>query len=629
MVNRLITRLQNTSLKNKIFFSTTLVILLISIPIAVFTRWILISSLTAELKLRGLGIANSIAESGRGYLLTKDIPQLTSLIFDARLGERRLLISYVFIQDKQGEIVAHTFTRPVPPELIDANRLAPERNHSVQLTRLGPDAVYDIAVPVREGIYRIGIVRMGLFKKHIDQLIAKLRSTFLGFVSVMTLFCFLISHRLARYITQPISQLTRVSDELSRGNFAVPPDLATTRPLVSADTPIEPIRDEVRQLATSFLNMTATIRESQAKLMESEQKYRSLFDGGPNPIFVIDRETFRILDANPSAEDTYGYVRDELIGQPFTDLGPFNLGPRAALPERGFGTLESVTVSAKERYFKKGAVPFYVSVHACPVRYGNREALIVATTDITEMVEKDNLLIQFSKLKTLGEMAAGIAHELNQPLNAIQMGSEFLEMVQERQGTVSASEMQVVVQEISRQVDRAADIINRLRDFGRKSDFTRERISLNNPINSVLKILGRQLALQNIRVDLDLAPDPPIILAHANRLEQVVFNLLTNARDALHATVDADVRSDQRIRIRTYQENGWAVATVADNGIGIPAVDRRRIFEAFFTTKEMGEGMGLGLSISYGIVEDYSGKIEVESREGVGTTFKLSFPVAA
>ncbi|MGD8251944.1 MAG: PAS domain-containing sensor histidine kinase, partial [Desulfobacterales bacterium] len=91
MVDRLITRLQNTSLTNKIFFSTTLVILMISIPIALFTRWILISSLTDELKMRGLGIANSIAETGRSYLLTENIPRLTSMLFDARLGERRLL----------------------------------------------------------------------------------------------------------------------------------------------------------------------------------------------------------------------------------------------------------------------------------------------------------------------------------------------------------------------------------------------------------------------------------------------------------------------------------------------------------------------------------------------------------
>ncbi|KJS28745.1 MAG: histidine kinase [Desulfatitalea sp. BRH_c12] len=623
MVNRLVTRLQNTSLKNKIFFTTTLVILLISALIAVFTRWILISSLRSELIQRGLGIANSVAESGRGFLLTKDIAQLTSIAFDARLGQRRLLVNYIFIQDKQKNILAHTFVHPVPASLQWINPLEGDQPYRIALQRLEGDDVYDIAVPVQEGIYQIGSVHVGLYKKHIDQLIAKLRTTFLGFVSVVTLFCFLISHRLTRYITRPIAQLIRISDDLSRGNFKAHEDLGHQLERQ------KPTNDEVYRLAQSFRNMTQTIIQSQASLRDSEQKYRSMFASGPNPIFVIDRMTFAILDANPTAEDTYGYQRDELIGQPFTLLGHFDFMPHAAVGGRKeSAAFETVIVSARERFFRKGQIPLYVNVQACPVRYAGYEALIVATTDITEMVEKDNQLIQFSKLKTLGEMSAGIAHELNQPLNAIKMGSEYLEMVIENQQTMSSEDLQTVTVEISRQVDRASDIIKRLRDFGRKSDFTRDKVSLNQPINSVLNIIGRQLSLQNIALKLELANDPPMVLVHPNRLEQVIFNLVTNARDALIQKDETNPEPDRTIEIRTFHENGRAIVSVADNGIGIPQSMRKKIFEAFFTTKEMGEGMGLGLSISSGIVEDYGGKIEVVSDEGRGTTFKLSFPIA-
>jgi two-component system, NtrC family, sensor kinase len=623
MVERIAARLRNTSLKNKIFFTTTLVILLISMLIALFTRWILISGLTSELKLRGLGIANSIAESGRSFILTKDFGQLTSLIFEARLGERRLLVNYVFVQDKQDNVLAHTFVTPFPQGLQSANHLAPEQPHQVALLRLGGEDVYDVAVPVLEGIYQIGSIHVGLYKKHIDLLIAKLRTTFLGFVSVVTVFCFILSHTLARYITQPISQLTQISDALSRGKFEVHLDLG--RQVEGRN----PTKDEVSKLAHSFHNMTQRIIQSQAKLRESEQKYRSLFASGPNPIFVLDRHSFTILDANPTAEDTYGYRRDELKGQPFAMLGRFDFKPHGSGSGRKeSSTSETVIVSAKERYLKKGEIPFYVNVQACPVHYADQEALIVATTDITEMVEKDNMLIQFSKLKTLGEMSAGIAHELNQPLNAIKMGSEFLDMIIEDHRQLPPKDLKLVVEEISRQVDRASDIIERLRDFGRKSDFSREKVSLNQPVNSVLKILGRQLTLQNIAVELDLAADPPMVLAHPNRLEQVIFNLVTNARDALNQKAETHPETDRRLKIRTYHENGWSVVSVADNGSGIPDGMRKRIFEAFFTTKEMGEGMGLGLSISYGIVEDYGGKIEVTSAEGHGATFTLSFPVA-
>ena len=623
MVERIVDRLRNSSLKNKIFFSTTLVILLISVLIALFTRWILISSLTSELKLRGVGIANSVAESARGFMLTRDIPQLTSMIFDARLGERRLLISYLFVLDKQENILAHTFMEPFAPELKAANRLDPSAAQQIKLLRLRNLDVYDIAVPVKEGIYEIGSIHLGIYKKHIDQLVAKLRTLFLGFASVVILFCFIISLRLARYITRPISRLTQISDALSRGHFEAGMDLGgrMQRPA--------PGNDEVYQLAQSFQNMTQRVIQSQVQLKESEQKYRSLFAGGPNPIFVIRRDSLAILDANPTAVDIYGYSREELIGRPLTLLGPFDLAaarpkapPQATMPE-------TIIVSTKERYFKKSQSPLHVHVQACPITYAGQEALIVATTDISEMVEKDNQLIQFSKLKTLGEMSAGIAHELNQPLNAIKMGSEYLQMVAECGQTLAEQDLHTVVGEISRQVDRASDIITRLRDFGRKSDFSRERVALNQPVNSVLKILGRQLALQNINLELDLAEPPPVILAHPNRIEQVVFNLLTNARDAINQKVEMHPDARRIITIRTFREDHRAALSVSDTGIGIPEAERQQIFEAFFTTKEMGEGMGLGLSITNGIVEDYGGRIAVSSREGRGATFILSFPVAA
>ena len=189
--------------------------------IALFTRWILISSLTSELKLRGVGIAQSIAESGRGDILTANVANLTSLLFDARLRERKVLVGYVFVSDKKGDILAHSFTREFPPDLRLANPVGEGQSSSVHLLHSEAQDIYDVAVPVNEGIYQIGTVHLGLYKKHIDQLIGKLRTTFVGFVSVVTVIFFVISHFLARYITLPISELTQLSDAVSRGRFDV------------------------------------------------------------------------------------------------------------------------------------------------------------------------------------------------------------------------------------------------------------------------------------------------------------------------------------------------------------------------------------------------------------------------
>ncbi len=389
---------------------------------------------------------------------------------------------------------------------------------------------------------------------------------------------------------------------------------------------IESVAEEISERKRAEIALVA----SQAELMESEEKYRSLFDSGPDPIFVLDRETLEILDANASAEETYCYSRQELIGHSFVELGLFEDEETGLSFFSTDSDEDSYLMYSRVRHYKKGRVPFYVSVHFCLTRYKETEAIIVSVTDITEMIEKDAQLIQASKMTTLGEMSAGMAHELNQPLNAIKMGNEYLKMMIEKGKTVSQKDLYQVVNEVSDQVDRAAKIIDRLREFGRKADFTREKVDINKSIRDVLAIIGRQLSLQNIEVKLDLDQTVPPILAHKNRLEQVIFNMVTNARDAIGQKKESvDKTSERVITIRSYQHDGRVAVTVSDTGIGIPRLVKERIFEPFFTTKEVGKGMGLGLSITYGIVRDYGGEIGVESEEGKGSTFRITFPQIA
>ena len=387
--------------------------------------------------------------------------------------------------------------------------------------------------------------------------------------------------------------------------------------------------DELVQLERSLKNMTIRLRSSEAGLRESEEKYRSLFDSGPNPVFVVERKTLEIIAANQSAQTAYEYSKDELIGKPFADLGPFEYATAPETGAEGGLSLNGYTSTQKVRHYKKGKKPFYVNVHSCPVFYGEKEAIIIVTTDITEMMEKDAQLIQACKMTSLGEMSAGIAHELNQPLNAINLGNAFLKKMIDENREISKEDLHQIVHEAIHQVSRAAEIINRLREFGRKTEFVKEKVVINKPIRGVFAIIGRQLSLENIQVRLELQDPLPPILAHNNRLEQVFFNLLTNARDAITQKHKAGAGSDDRIiSVRSYPEDGRVVVTVSDTGIGIPDDARDKVFEPFFTTKEAGKGMGLGLSIVYGIVKDYEGDIHVEGGEWGGATFKLTFPVA-
>lgn len=664
---KLIAKLNNISLKNKIFFSIMGVLLIISLAIAMLARWIIVSSLISELELRGAAIARTIAERGSGFILDKNYPMLLSLIFDeSQLTERKRLVSYVFVVDQEDAVISHTFTRPFPQDLRLMNPVPPEQNKSVQLLSVFDEAAYDIAIPVKEGIYRIGAVHVGINKNHIDNLVSKLRTTFLGFISLVIVIIFIMSHRLAKHITMPISKLTGISDELSRGNFDIKLDLGRVTEgwdpsncftYASSDLPCwhfdnlaaEPAGlktsamnlpkcqncvfyrkrsgDEVVQLADSFHNMVWSIKLYRRRLHESEEKYRSLFDSGPDPIFVVDAATLEIIDANPRVLELYGYDKGELIGKPFPELEPEGSRSVASFAENS--AAQGCVSFEKVLHQKKGEKPFFVNLHACHISYGGKPAVIIAAADISEMMEKDAQLIQASKLKSLGEMSAGMAHELNQPLNAIKMGSEYLVMMVENNRDIPPDHLRQVVSAISTQVDRAAEIINTLRAFGKKADLSREKVNINKPVRGVLSIVGRQFELENISIRLELSDKLPPILAHDNRLQQVFFNLVTNARDAINEKNEAAaVKEDGLIVIRSYEAEDRVVAEVEDNGAGIPESVRNKIFEPFFSTKETSHDMGLGLAILYGIVKDYNGDIDVRSGEGKGTTFCLNFPAA-
>ncbi len=365
---------------------------------------------------------------------------------------------------------------------------------------------------------------------------------------------------------------------------------------------------------------------SEARLKESEGKYRTIFHSTPNSIFILEKGTYRILDVNERALEIYGYDERELIGMAFTDLGTYHYreGVLAAKDEEP-STRSSVY--PKVKHHKRDGTPFYVNVYAIQSRRSGMYGIVAVTVDITESLAKESQLIQASKMSTLGEMASAVAHELNQPLSAIQIGADLIHNVVEESGK-GWDDMPEVSRHMKEQVDRAVKIINHLREFGRKAEIQKERVNINEPIKGVFTLLGQQLRLRGIKVVLDLKDDLPRIMGDANRLEQVFINLVVNARNAMAAKKGEFARGNVEsiLTVRSFQKNGSVVVTVTDTGTGIPNDLKDKIFEPFFTTKEVGKGTGLGLSISYGIVKDYDGTIEVESELGKGATFKLTFP---
>ena len=367
----------------------------------------------------------------------------------------------------------------------------------------------------------------------------------------------------------------------------------------------------------------------QEQVLKSEEKYRTLFDRDPNPIFIITPHTYRILDTNQTAQATYGYKHSELLDRSFLVLGE----ETDEEVRRGLQNLsknQSVLFS-KKRHHKKDGTPFYTNVNVSRAEYGGRDVLIATTTDITETIQKEAQLIQAGKMTTLGTMAAGMAHEINQPLNVIQLSAEYILKMLNRGQSIEPEEIRNVAGDILNSVERATSVITHVRDFSRQAEFTRSRINLNDPIRDVFKILGHQLKVHQIDVQMDLAPDLPPVLADHNRLEQVFVNLVSNAIDAIDEKsegCDGSADSDRRIVIRSFQKEDRVVAEVTDTGVGMAEEVQSKLFEPFFTTKKVGKGTGLGTSISYGIVRGYDGTIDIQSQPGRGATFRLTFPQA-
>ncbi|MBF0521924.1 MAG: response regulator [Candidatus Omnitrophica bacterium] len=253
-----------------------------------------------------------------------------------------------------------------------------------------------------------------------------------------------------------------------------------------------------------------------------------------------------------------------------------------------------------------------------------------------ELTQTQTQLFQTSKLATLGEMSAGLAHEINQPLGGIALICANIKKSIER-GKLSEKMLLEDVADIEKSIKRMTRIIQHIRTFARQDALRFIEVNLAETLQSAMSLLGEQLRLHEIEVVLDIAPDIPKISGEPFQLEQVWINLITNARDAMD---ERELKiKDGRLPPQPDYQKKLTIAQVydpttkmvqvsfTDTGIGLSPAKKAKMFEPFWTTKEVGKGSGLGLSISFGIIENHKGKIEVETIEGQGTTMSVFLPI--
>ena len=316
---------------------------------------------------------------------------------------------------------------------------------------------------------------------------------------------------------------------------------------------------------------------------------------------------------NPQMVRLFGIPRHEAIGKALSEILPSDF--IAEMDSRaGDDRVHSIY---KFSLFSRTGQRYVVNASFAPLvgKNGERLGRLILLDDITERIRLEEQMLQNEKLTSLGLLAAGVAHEVNTPLAVI---SNYIQMLGKQ--IPGDDPRQKTIDKIVKQTFRASEIVNNLLNFSRTGGAQFIPVNLNTVLDETLSLVQHPFKTARVTVIRNFTEDLPPVHGSTTRLQQVFLNLFMNARDAMP--------SGGMLEIRTTANNGSVEVEVTDTGVGIHPDNLHRIFDPFFTTKSSARGTGLGLSVSYGIVKEHAGRLEVRSTPGKGTSFRLEFPAA-
>jgi len=385
--------------------------------------------------------------------------------------------------------------------------------------------------------------------------------------------------------------------------------------------------EALKQLTEELESMV----NERTKELSTERDYtRHLIESSPDFQLAVDKEG-RIMDVNDAFEHILGKNREDVIGTSIYEYLPKKETEKTIVEILEEKKVRNIELTA--HIPAKGNLILNLSGTVFTKPEGE-EGIYLTGRDITELREKETQLIHAGRMSSLGEMAAGVAHEINQPLSVISMAAEgTLRDIEKNQVDVSAFPKDL--KDIMRNVRRIDRIITHMRTFARKPGEL-ESVEPEKVLNNAFILVGEQFKMHDISVSHKIEDDLPLIEVDANQLEQVFVNILRNARQVLDERGEEAKKSGKifenklicGISRKRENEHEWVVFEFADNAYGVPDELKSRIFEPFFTTKDAGEGTGLGLSIAHSIVtHSLGGKIWVEDNEMEGASFNVAFPV--
>jgi len=386
-----------------------------------------------------------------------------------------------------------------------------------------------------------------------------------------------------------------------------------------AETSVSPIRnDEGKIIGFRGVGRDITERRKvEEALQQSEENYRVLFDSSVIGTIVLEADNLKIVMANRAAIEIFGFNSiEEVRGIDWLDY----IRPEDKEKILDLALNDLLEQDSRQVYelgaFTKHGREIWISATGARIKHEGKPAALFSFTETTEQKKHRENIMMTDRLASLGELASGAAHELNNPLTSI-MG--FSELLMEKE---VPDEIREDLRLINNEARRAVIVTNNLLSFARKHSATKELNQTNNIIEDVLEIRAHEHRVNHINIERHLDPDLPEIMVDYFQMQQVFMNIIINAEYFMIKTHNGGT-----LTITTRKENSTVRISFADDGPGITEENLGRIFDPFFTTKEAGSGTGLGLSICHGIVNEHSGQIYVRSQLGKGATIFIELPI--
>jgi two-component system sensor histidine kinase AtoS len=616
-----------SSLQAKFLWATVLVVFLLMSAVIVVVDHRLRVGIIEEVERRGEVLSRNLAALSQAPLLLYNFTALEQNV--ARIAAEHD-VRYAIVLDADGRVAAHSghpervgTVLGGPVHASAAAAVEPLTQQTV-LAETG-EAAYDFAVPVLVERRQWGTVRVGLSKRRMEAQILRTRFQLLALTAATLLLGGAAAAVVARRIARPVRQLAEGATAIARGELL---------------QRIEPSGfDEISALAVSFNHMAAQLFQQRSALEDAHRELRRRFDeledvkrytenilaSLTNGIVTVDLDG-RVVTVNPAAEMLTGFFAGEVTGHYCTELF-------AQTPEIGemlMATLASrvpvagVSLALKRR--SGAALP--VEVSTAPLKGGEGKDLgvVAVLRDLTLVRELEGQLRRSDRLAALGSLAAGLAHEIKNPLTSV---LTFSRHVARRFDDPHFRERFQRV--VPRELERINGILERLLELARPVPAAFTRIRLAALVDRAVDLFANEIESQQVEVTRDYARDLPPVAADEESLYRAIINLVGNALDAMSGGGRLGLRiawvgSNGAFRpSRSALAGRQVVIEISDTGAGIRAEDAERLFNPFFTTKE--RGTGLGLAVTHKIVEDHGGMIDFQSAAGVGTTFRIVLPL--